>query len=561
VKNMKIRKKLIVTFLIVAIISSIAGVCGLFVMRSMNSNYSNALTGYGFAQGHIGLFNTEFNRSTAIIRNIIFSEVPDEIDSYSTQLTQSNTIIDSYFATMNKEMIGNKERGYYNDIKSNLVKYKEVNDQVVAFAKQNKDTEAESLLKSEGDPISEKIQASTNTLISEKTIEGNRIANTLTIQGNVVSIMILAIILISLLTSLIIALRISRGISKPVGELARAAQRMAEGDLNIEINVNSKDEIGSLGAAFRETISTLKAYITDITASLAKISKGDLTVNTTEDFKGDFVELRDSIDYIVTSLNDTVSKIHQSSEQVSSGSRQVSNGAQALAQGATEQASSVEELSATITEISAQVRDNAEHAAHASLTVNQVRSEIEISNKYMGDMIAAMSKISDSSSQIGNIIKTIEDIAFQTNVLALNAAVEAARAGSAGKGFAVVADEVRNLASKSAQAAKNTTALIENSIGQVDNGTKIADETAKSLLRVVDSTQTVSDTIEKISKASNQQSDAIRQVTLGVDQISNVVQTNSATAEESAAASEELSGQAQTLKELVKLFQLKDSNN
>jgi len=248
----------------------------------------------------------------------------------------------------------------------------------------------------------------------------------------------------------------------------------------------------------------------------------------------------------------------QSSEQVSSGSEQVSNGAQALAQGATEQASSIEELSATITEIASNVKLNATSAADASIKVNHVSSELDVSNQNMQDMIAAMSKISDSSSQIGKIIKAIEDIAFQTNILALNAAVEAARAGAAGKGFAVVADEVRNLASKSAEAANNTTALIENSIKEVENGTKIADQTATALKKVVLEATAVSNTVTLISQASNEQANSINQITLGVDQISSVVQTNSATAEESAAASEELSGQAQILKSLVGKFKLKN---
>lgn len=561
IKNMKIGKKLIITFILVEIISAVGGIIGLSAMANMDSKYSSALKDYGFAQGDIGLFNTEFNSSSAIIRDIINAGDSSKKTAYSTQLTQSNAKIDAYFANMKKGIISEKEKSYYNDMQNNLAQFVKVRFQVVSLAMQDKDVEAQNYLTEQVIPLSDKIRASTDALIAEKTTSGNQIAADLALQATEAKVGILLIILVSLIVSLIIALRISRGISKPVKEMAAAAQRMAGGDLSVQVNVKSKDEIGLLGAAFSETIGTINTYISDIKSSLAKVEQGDLTITSQLEYKGDFSELQKSIYGIVASFNKTLTEINQAAEQVSSGSAQVSDGAQALAQGAAEQASSVEELSATITEISAHVKDNAEYAASASSNVSRVSSEIEISNRQMSAMVAAMSKINDSSGQIGKIIKTIEDIAFQTNILALNAAVEAARAGAAGKGFAVVADEVRNLAGKSAEAAKNTTSLIEDSMQQVENGTAIADETAKSLLKVVEGAKIVSDTVKKISEASNRQSDSLVQVTLGIDQISNVVQTNSATAEESAAASEELSGQAETLNSLVKRFRLREEIN
>lgn len=557
-KNMKIGKKLIAACLLIAVISGAGGVVGLCVMRNSNASYNNALVNYGFAQGTVGRISSEFNYERATMKDINIKTDQDALQKDYDSLDQSTTKINQYLATLKNQLTNEKEIEYYNTIQSNITAYNTAKGKGVELAKQNKKKESDAYLSQEASPLVPKISAAINSLMDLKTSTGNQLSTDLSEKSSAATIIIIAVILAALLFSLFIALYIARSISKPVAEMLEAANRMAEGDLNAQINIDSENEIGQLGKAFAKSTQTIKAYITDIKVNFAKMAQGDMNIAPKEDFKGDFEELKYSIDGIVVSFNDALTQIKRSSEQVSSGSEQVSNGAQALAQGATEQASSIEELSASITEISAQVKNNAEYAASASVNVNNVRSEIETSNQHMEDMVTAMSQISDSSSQIGKIIKTIEDIAFQTNILALNAAVEAARAGSAGKGFAVVADEVRNLASKSAEAAKNTTSLIENSVRQVENGTKIADETAKSLLKVVEAAKVVSDNVEQISQASNQQAESISQVTLGVDQISSVVQTNSATAEESAAASEELSGQAQSMKTLVERFKLRN---
>ena len=373
-------------------------------------------------------------------------------------------------------------------------------------------------------------------------------------------------IIISVITAIVFAVisylvaqLFANSISKPVKVMVSAAQRIAQGELNTQINVDSKDEIGKLGTSFVKSNKSIRMYILELTKNLGDVAKGDLTINSSElEYCGDYKALRKAYVNIVTSLNSVINKIRQTSEQVASGSEQVSDVAKILAHGAAEQASSAEELSTSITEISSHIVDNVKRASYASENVNHVSSEIDTCNEHMRNMVAAMNEINNSSSQIGKIIKTIHDIAFQTNILALNAAVEAARAGTAGKGFAVVADEVRNLANKSAEAAKNTALLIENSITQVKNGTRIADETEKSLLKVVKSAKSVSDTVEQISLASKRQSTAINQVKQNIEQISNVVQTNSATAEECAAASEELSEDAKTMKVLVGKFKLEN---
>ncbi len=375
-------------------------------------------------------------------------------------------------------------------------------------------------------------------------------------------IMCLAGVFFLLAGIVLLSVCIQRLVSRPLIQLTQLAHTMEQGDLGLTsgqqltLDIHSQDEIGVLAQAFTTTIQRLKGYIGEIAAVLDAIAHNDLTVQPQQEYIGDFVSIKHSLDGITTYLNQTFKQITEASVQVATGSSQVSDGAQALSQGVTEQASSVQELAATIHEISSQISQNAGRAAQASTQANLVGEEMATSSQQMNEMIQAMDEISASSAQISKIIKTIEDIAFQTNILALNAAVEAARAGVAGKGFAVVADEVRNLANKSAEASQNTAALIAGSLQAVEHGAQTADATAKSMLAAVAGAKEVAVTIDGISQASNEQASAVSQVTLGIEQISNVVQTNSATAEQSSAASEELSLQAKILRHLVDQFTL-----
>ncbi len=371
------------------------------------------------------------------------------------------------------------------------------------------------------------------------------------------TIVLYVLAVVTIIFILCFEISIIREITYPIYEIEAAIKAMAEGDMSSQITYTSKDDLGSLAENLRFVLCTLSGYIGHICSRMDSLAKGDLSVEMDMDYLGEFESIKESGNKIIASLNDTLGQLHQASDQVANGSEQVSSGAQALSQGATEQASSVQELAATLSELSGQVNATAANSRDVNQLISDTADEINSSNEKMESMVQAMTHINECSSEIEKIIKTIEDIAFQTNILALNAAVEAARAGEAGKGFAVVADEVRSLASKSQEAAKNTTVLINNSLNAVSEGSQIAMDTQSSLLKVVDSAKKIEENMSKITESTDMQAEGLSQVTEGIDQISSVIQTNSATAQESAAASEELFSQSSLLKSLVGRFKLK----
>ena len=361
----------------------------------------------------------------------------------------------------------------------------------------------------------------------------------------------------------IVSVYIKRTVSMPLFRLTVLAQTFEKGDLGLNqhqtmmADVESNDEIGVLSQSFDRTICRLRNYIGEIADILERIANGDLNAQTTQDYVGDFASIQTSLNDILQRLNETMGQIVNSSKQVADGADQMSNVAQALSQGAMEQSTSVDELARTMQVVTGHIKQTAANAQQTQQQTEDMGRRLTESNQKMQEMIAAMQEMTDSSNEIGKIIKTIEDIAFQTNILALNAAVEAARAGEAGKGFSVVADEVRNLAGKSAEASQYTTTLIERSMNAVDKGTQIVDVTAKQLEDVVNKAQGIVSTINNIAVDARDQADTIEQVQAKIDQISSVVQNNSATSEESAATSEELRAQAGILKQLVNTFNLR----
>ena len=558
-KNLNMRKKITVSLGVVIICFLIALI---FTMSGMSNIAGKYTTFYTLRhEATMRARNMRVQLQSAV-KNVTLATVEPDMNATNTLLNEAQSNLD----TLNSEMSWFQSNfdgdiSLLNTFKSKLEEAGAYRQQIIELCKENtvsSNAQAQELLVDKYNPLA--VEAS--DIVLQFTNQQNEIADdnyhaAMTSRKVQMSVAIVLCI-IAIVFAVIMALTLIRSVVGPVQELEEAMRRMESGELKIDVKYQATDEMGRLSDSLRAVLQFLQDVISDVDYMLTGLGDFTIVSKMGDKYRGEYKSLLIFMNKLRENLKNTMSQINQSADQVASGADQVSSGAQALSQGATEQASSVEELAATINEISSNIGNNAENAHSASTQSDQVRDQAGESSRRMQEMLSAMSDISNTSGEIGKIVKSIEDIAFQTNILALNAAVEAARAGAAGKGFAVVADEVRNLAGKSADASKNTSTLIENTLQAVERGTRIANETAEALGQVVSGVAEVASTIEHISSASKEQADAVKQVTLGIDQISSVVQTNSATAEQSAAASEELSGQAQILKNLVSQFKIGD---
>lgn len=559
-RSMTVKGKLTMFAIILEIVLIAVSIIGATVAKRVNDSRKQLYTVYG--QGQIDIVDAmnSFNCVRVQIRNLAYMYADDRAkqdESYKNAVAS----FDDAFAHLDEfekvlsEVQKTSIRNNYDLAVKSLNEFRASLDKLYGLLTEGKTADAMQVVDKECAPAAAEANNAIIAVVDEMKQESEAKNKSISSEVTFLIMLIAVICVIGAVVAMLYSVTLIRAISNPVAQLSAAAKKLAKGDVDVELHKVSNDDLGILMDNFLEMAASIRAQ-----AEIAdEIAEGNLTVavqpRSAEDLLGNALSL------LVKDNDSILSNVKDSTMQVTVGADEVAAASQALAQGATEQASALEEVTASMNEISQHTKTNATQANEANERVISVKDMAETGNDQMKSLIGAMNDINESSETISKILKTIDSIAFQTNILALNAAVEAARAGVHGKGFAVVAEEVRNLAAKSASAASETAEIIEDTIRKVSNGTQIAEATAKSLDEIVGSIDRIVDLIGAIASASNEQATAVSQVDQAISQVSQVVQTNSATSEQCAASSAELSSQAANLRTLVAHFKLSSSSD
>ncbi len=554
INNMKVKTKIIMFTVVMLLFMIVIASVGLFASNTISTARKDRYNHYAMNEYYLSEAFSNFCNIKVRVRNILFIYYndPENLQDQKTKIENYKKAVADYMAKFEATMdeLPPEIDTQYDVVKQKVNDWYASTDENIEMAEAGQVDEAIDDLMGEGRAIADEAEAELATLtemLEQASDENNVQVET---ELRAMTIILIAVSVIAVIISFAYAMIVIRAITIPVNKLVIAAGKLGEGDVDVDCEKVHDDDLGLLMDEFKSMVAGIKEQADVANA----VSTGDLTVQITP--RGERDILGHAIHKLVEDDNVILGNVKESTQQVTVGAEQVATASQALAQGATEQASALQQVTASMNEIAERTKANASEANQAEELINQAKDLAASGNQQMGALTSALNDINESSEKISKIIKTIDDIAFQTNILALNAAVEAARAGVHGKGFAVVAEEVRNLAAKSASAASETAEMIEDSIHKVANGTRLGEETARALDQIITSIDKSVELVTSIAAASNNQATAVAQVDQAIGQVSQVVQTNSATSEQCAAASEELSNQAANLRNQMANFKL-----
>ena len=557
-RDISVKKRMTISFNIITLLGALTTIIAIGLLIRVGTRFDKALELNGFIQGDIGHYATYLNEERILIRDIVMLQDANTVAQKKEELAVADEKIAYYFQEIYDKLETAEERDIVEHMITNLEKYHALRKEIIALDEKGKTADAFLLLQGEAGDIAHELVKEAENLLAMNVEMGDQVANNLRTSSYIMIGVLVAAVIVTIGLGVLFARYTALDIAKPIEKIQKATRKIAQGELDIAVELLDKNEFGEMAEDFNLAAAKLKEYIDCIDWGLTEIGGGDFTVQPTVEFEGDFVGIYRAIGNIETGLSFTMHQIDDGAEQVAMGAQQLAESAQTLAEGATSQASAVDELTATIENVADAAENSAKKANDAYKNAQRYAEVAEQSNQEMVLLTEAMDRITTTSKEIESIIAEIEDIASQTNLLSLNASIEAARAGEAGRGFAVVADQIGKLAADSAQSAVNTRTLIVKSLQEINNGNDITARTTAALGEVIEGIKFLADASQETSELSKDQAETMSEVREGIEQIAEVVQNNSAAAQETSATSQELLAQSENLKAMIEQFKLLD---